>query len=94
MINTPSIINSHYKNFKDAMSKNWDNLTEPQKSVLLKIWKVITYKWQLQILFNTPFLIYWILDKKVDSIHQFNIELLTKLNIPEWMTSMIGINLS
>ena len=61
-MNTPESINSESKILSNLISKNWDNLDESQKSTLTKIWKVLTYKWQLQILFNLPFLIWWGLD--------------------------------
>ena len=78
------------KNLANAISNNWDNLDENTKSILKKIWNIITYKWQLQILLNTPFLIYFLLDKKINIIHQFNLEIVSKLNLPEWLLSMIG----
>ena len=78
------------KNLANAISNNWDNLDENTKSILIKIWNVITYKWQLQILLNTPFLIYWLLDKKINMVHQFNLEIVSKLNLPDWLLSMIG----
>tara|TARA_B100001029_G_scaffold114263_1_gene94496 strand:- start:2198 stop:2476 length:279 start_codon:yes stop_codon:yes gene_type:complete len=78
------------KNLANAISNKWDNLDENTKSILKKIWNVITYKWQLQILLNTPFLIYWLLDKKINMVHQFNLEIVSKLNLPDWLLSMIG----
>ena len=56
-MNTPESINNRPKNFVNLVISNWESLEESQKSVLIKIWKVLTYKWQLQILFNLPFLI-------------------------------------
>ena len=58
-MNTPDTYTSKDKNI---IIKNWQNLDETQKQTLLKIWKVLTYKWQLQILFNLPFLLWWVLD--------------------------------
>ena len=78
------------KNLANAISNKWDNLDENTKSILKRIWNVITYKWQLQILLNTPFLIYWLLDKKINMVHQFNLEIVSKLNLPDWLLSMIG----
>ena len=89
MTNPESLISKN-KNLITLIFKNWENLDESQKSVLTKIWKVLTYKWKLQILMNVPFLIYWLLDKNVASIHRFNIHLLTKLNLPDWILSFIG----
>ena len=78
------------KSLINLILKNWKNLDKSQKSVLTKIWNVLTYKWQLQILINVPFLIYWLLDKNVDSIHNFNRNVLNQLNLPDWIISLIG----
>ena len=87
---SPESLISKNKNLINLILKNWENLDKSQKSVLTKIWNVLTYKWQLQILMNIPFLIYWLLDKNVDSIHQLNRNLLNQLNLPEWIMSLIG----
>ena len=86
-MNTPNSLTSKDKNI---IIKNWENLETNQKEALLKIWKVLTYKWQFQILLNIPFLIYWLLDKQIDAVHQFNLNLLAKLNLPDWLLSIIG----
>ena len=87
---SPESLISKNKNLRNLILKNWENLDDSQKSILTKIWNVLTYKWQLQILLNTPFLIYWLLDKNVDSIHRFNRNILTQLNLPDWIISFIG----
>ena len=89
-MNTPESINSESKNLSNLISKNWGNLDESQKSTLTKIWKVLTYKWQLQILFNLPFLIWWGLDKSITKVHKFDIYILNYLHIPSWALSFIG----
>ena len=89
-MNTPESINSESKNLSNIIYKNWDNLDEIQKSTLTKIWKVLTYKWQLQILFNLPFLIWWGLDKSITKVHKFDIYILNYLHIPNWALSFIG----
>jgi len=89
-MNTPESLNTESKNLLNLISKNWDELDGSLKDKLIKIWRVLTYKWQLQILFNLPFLIYWILDKKVESIHSFNRNLINQLNLPDWIISFIG----
>jgi hypothetical protein len=87
---SPESLISKNKSLINLILKNWENLDKSQKSVLTKIWNVLTYKWQLQILMNVPFLIYWLLDKKVDSIHNLNRNLLNQLNLPDWIMSLIG----
>ena len=89
-MNTPESLNSESKNFSNLISKNWQNLDESQKSILIKIWKVLTYKWQLQILFNLPFLLWWALDKSFPKVHEFDATILNYLNLPDWALSFIG----
>ena len=89
-MNTPESLNSESKNSLPLITKNWGNLDESQKSTLTKIWKVLTYKWQLQILFNLPFLIWWGLDKSIMKVHEFDIYILNYLHIPNWALSFIG----
>ena len=89
-MNTPDSINSESKNLLNIISKNWENLDESNKSLLTKIWKVLTYKWQLQILFNLPFLLWWALDTSFPKVHEFDATLLNYLNLPDWALSFIG----
>ena len=94
-MNTPNSLDSKSsKNFLSQINKNWEELDENQKSTLIKIWKVITYKWQLQILFNLPFLIWWALDKTFIQVHQFDLKVISYLNLPSWALSMIGFSQS
>ena len=94
-MNTPDSLNSKSsKNLLFQINKNWEELDENQKSTLIKIWKVITYKWQLQILFNLPFLIWWVLDKTFIQVHQFDLKVISYLNLPSWALSMIGFSQS
>ena len=89
-MNTPDSLNSESKNFSDLVIKNWEKLDNSQKLFLTKIWKVLTYKWQLQILFNLPFLIWWALDKSMPRVHEFDVTVLNYLNLPDWALSFIG----
>ena len=94
-MDTPNSLNS--KNSKGLIyqiNKNWKELDENQRSTLNKIWKVITYKWQLQILFNLPFLIWWALDITFIQVHQFDLKLISYLNLPSWALSMMGLGQS
>ena len=79
---------------RDSITTNWESLDESQKSILTKIWKVLTYKWQLQILFNLPFLVWWLLDMSIIEVHKFDLKLLTYLNLPDWALSLIGFGQS
>ena len=93
-MNSPESLNNKSKNLLDQIATNWESLDESQKLVLTKIWKVLTYKWQLQILFNLPFLIWWLMDVSIIKVHEFDLKLLTYLNLPEWALSLIGFGQS
>ena len=94
-MDTPNSLDStKSKNLFYKINKNWEELDENQKSTLNKIWKVITYKWQLQILFNLPFLIWWALDITFIQVHQFDLKLISYLNLPSWALSMMGLGQS
>ena len=87
---TPDSVKTDSKNFLDIISKNWKDLDETQKNLLTKIWKVLTYKWKLQILFNLPFLLWLVLDKSIIKVHQFDESILNNLNLPDWILPFIG----
>ena len=89
-MNSPESLNNKSKNIFELIITNWESLDESQKLVLTKIWKVLTYKWQLQILFNLPFLIWWLMDVSIIKVHEFDLKLLTYLNLPDWALSLIG----
>ena len=73
-MNSPESLNNKSKNLLDLIATNWESLDESQKLVLTKIWKVLTYKWQLQILFNLPFLIWWLMDLSIIKVHEFHLK--------------------
>ena len=93
-MNSPETLNNKPKNLFELITTNWERLDESQKSILTKIWKVLTYKWQLQILFNLPFLIWWLMDLSIIKVHEFDLKLLTYLNLPDWALSLIGFGQS
>ena len=93
-MNSPESLNSKPKNTFELITSNWENLDESQKSILTKIWKVLTYKWQLQILFNLPFLVWWLMDVSIIKVHEFDLKLLSYLNLPDWALSLIGFGQS
>ena len=93
-MNSPESLNTKSKNLFELITTNWESLDESQKSILTKIWKVLTYKWQLQILFNLPFLIWWLMDASIIKVHEFDLKLLTYLNLPDWALSLIGFGQS
>ena len=89
-MNTPDSLNKGSKNLLNLISRNWAELDDSLKIKLIKIWSVLTYKWQLQILFNLPFLILWVLDKSFPKVHEFDATILNYLNLPDWALSFIG----
>ena len=78
-------INSKLKN-------TWLNLSDPLKPTLKKIWSIITYKWQWQIIFNTPFLVIWLLDQTIPSVHSFDMELISSLPIPMSIKTLLDLS--
>ena len=93
-MNSPESLNNKPKNLLNQITTNWESLEDSQKLVLTKIWKVLTYKWQLQILFNLPFLIWWLMDVSIIKVHEFDLKLLSYLNLPDWALSLIGFGQS
>ena len=93
-MNSPESLNNKSQNLLVLITTNWESLDESQKLVLTKIWKILTYKWQLQILFNLPFLIWWLMDISIIKVHEFDLKLLTYLNLPDWALSLIGFGQS
>ena len=89
-MNTPESLNTESKNLFNLISKNWEELDDSLKTKLIKIWKVLTYKWQLQIFFNLPILLWWVLDKSFPKVHEFDTRILNFLNLPDWALSFIG----
>ena len=89
-MHTQDSIKTESKNLFNLITKNWEELDESLKSKLKKIWSVLTYKWQLQILFNLPFLLWLALDKSFPKVHEFDATILNYLNLPDWALSFIG----
>ena len=90
-MNTPEYLNKESKNLLNLISKNWDELDDSLKTKLIKIWNVLTYKWQLQILFNLPFLLWWALDKSFPKVHEFDASILNYLNLPAWALHLLAL---
>ena len=60
------------------------------KPLFSKIWKIITWRWRMQLALNAPFGLLWVADKTNPAVHQFNMSMLTAMNV-EWMAPMMGI---
>ena len=66
-----------------------DSAVEP-KSILFKIWKVVTWRWRLQLVINAPFEVLWFADKTNPAVHAFDMSILAAMHA-EWMAPMMGI---
>ena len=82
------VVNKINANLQDF----WSNLTENQQNILRKIWSILTYKWQWQILLNAPFLLIWILDQTIPAVHSFDMELISSLPIPTIIKTYFGFS--
>ena len=82
------IVNKVSSNLQDF----WSSLNDNQKSILKKIWSILTYKWQWQIILNAPFLIIWVLDKTIPAVHTFNVQLISSLPIPMIIKTYLGFS--
>ena len=78
-------VNTNLQNF-------WSNLSENQKSIFKKIWSVLTYKWQWQIILNAPFLVIWGLDQTIPAVHTFDMQLISSLPLPLIIKTYLGFS--
>ena len=83
-----SIINKVNTNLQDF----WSKLSENQQKVLKKIWVILTYKWQWQIILNAPFLVIWVLDQTIPAVHSFDMQLISSLPIPMTIKTYLGFS--
>ena len=83
-----AIINRVNTNLQDI----WSDLSESQKSILKKIWSILTYKWQWQIILNAPFLVIWGLDQTIPAVHSFDMQLISSLPIPAIIKTYLGFS--
>ena len=82
------IINRVNTNLQDF----WSTLSENQQSILRKIWSILTYKWQWQIILNAPFLVIWVLDQTIPAVHSFDMKLISSLPIPMVIKTYLGFS--
>ena len=66
-----------------------DSAVEP-KSIPFKIWKIVTWRWRLQLAVNAPFGVLWVADKTNPAVHAFDTSILAAMHA-EWMAPMMGI---
>ena len=70
----------------------WSNLSENKRSILKKIWSILTYKWQWQIILNAPFLLVWVLDQTIPAVHSFDMQLISSLPLPTIIKTYLGFS--
>tara|TARA_B100000965_G_C19261174_1_gene613092 strand:- start:271 stop:552 length:282 start_codon:yes stop_codon:yes gene_type:complete len=70
----------------------WLSLSDSQRTIFKKIWSVLTYKWQWQIILNAPFLIIGILDQTIPAVHSFDMQLISSLPIPLAIKTILGFD--
>ena len=83
---------SFIKEIKANSYDLWSNLSEGQQSLLKKIWLILTYKWQWQIILNAPFFLIWILDQTIPAIHSFDMQIISLLPIPIYLKRLFGFS--
>ena len=83
-----SLINKVSTNLQDF----WSKLSDKQQTILKKIWAILTYKWQWQIILNAPFLVIWILDQTIPAVHSFDMELISSLSVPIQIKTFLGFS--
>ena len=83
-----TLINKVNTNLQDF----WSNLSESKQSILKKIWSILTYKWQWQIILNAPFLVVWVLDQTIPAVHNFDMQLISSLPIPMIIKTYLGFS--
>ena len=69
--------NGTINRIKTNLQNFWSNLSENKQSILKKIWSILTYKWQWQIVLNAPFLVIWVLDQTIPAVHSFDMQLIS-----------------
>ena len=75
-------------NLKDL----WSSLSDKEQSILKKIWSILTYKWQWQIILNAPFLVIWVLDQTIPAVHSFDMQIISSLPIPITIKTILGFS--
>ena len=89
---TASEKNSIINKLNTSLQNFWSDLSDNQKSILKKIWSVLTYKWQWQIILNAPFLVIWVLDQTIPAVHSFDMQLISLLPLPMIIKTYFGFS--
>ena len=68
----------------------WPSSDVIKNSVVRKAWKVLTWRWRLQLAINAPFGVLWAFDKTNPAVHAFDMSVLKTLHA-EWLAPIMGI---
>ena len=90
--NTAADKNGFFYKANTYLQDIWANLSDKQKSILKKIWAILTYKWQWQIILNAPFLLIWVLDQTIPAVHSFDMQLISSLPLPVIIKTYLGLS--
>ena len=58
--------------------------------IIQRVWKIVTWRWRMQLALNAPFGLLWVADKANPAVHAFDMSVLTALHA-EWLAPMMGI---
>ena len=58
--------------------------------VIQRIWKIVTWRWRMQLALNAPFGVLWVADKTNPAVHAFDKSVLSALHV-EWLAPMMGL---
>ena len=58
--------------------------------IIQRVWKIVTWRWRMQLALNAPFGLLWVADKTNPAVHDFDMSVLAALHA-EWLAPMMGI---
>ena len=58
--------------------------------IIQRVWKIVTWRWRMQLALNAPFGVLWVADKSNPAVHAFDMSVLTAIHA-EWLAPMMGI---
>ena len=57
---------------------------------LQRVWKIVTWRWRMQLALNAPFGVLWVVDKTNPAVHAFDMYVITALHAAR-LAPMMGI---
>ena len=74
----------------DKVHESFSSSVVIKNPILQKAWKIITWRWRLQLAINAPFGLLWVADKINPAVPAFDMSVLAALHA-EWLAPMMGI---